>query len=101
MEFKNSRFAAYGKSLPKKAVDENRDIVLYADGVDEALGIDRSNDTVVWNSEVGGQVYSSDGSVFFCGPIRSIAVDSGLMHEGYSKNQVPKVKDEDQWYTGQ
>jgi len=83
MDFKTRRFQGV-KPTYKKVQESNRPIVKYSETQDSLKNIDRKNDIVVWNPEVGSMGYVSDEAVFLCAPFERQAIENGVFPKGHS-----------------
>jgi len=99
MEFRNQRFNR-DKPTYQKILEQNRDMVLYSDGYDSALDVDRRNQVVKFDSEIGSLGYVDDGSVFLCNAFRLEAVENGAFPAAYIKPaKEDNYKDPHNWYS--
>jgi len=93
MIFKNRRLANPQdyEMFQNKIESQNRNVVTHTYTVDEGLGIDRSDQPLVWDPTIASMTYITDNSVVLCKIIADD--DNSLLNKAYPKAPVVDAKD--------
>lgn len=71
MKFENPRFSSERLKLAQdNAIENNQSVIGFVEGYDPVTKRDRTEEVVVWDREVGGLSYTTDGAVAYCLPFR-------------------------------